>query len=224
MGSSDSKPAGTALVSLVLGGKVDATELNALECVQLLHAYMELLQPAHKFLPAISAQEITSRVRPLKEKIDDLPLDHVFYNPVKYDGVGKREKCVDLDMSFGFIDVAQRDANEESHRHLYWTRSGKLAVLIRYYSLDVAGTVAYDFVALSEAMLCQAFSVGDDSDTLRINRKMWLNIIKSMYRICEKMVISREEEAAKKRTLLNTVSPVINNIVLCPEPVRLTSW
>lgn len=207
MGSSNSV-APSSLVSLALGQEIDLTELTATECVQLLRGYVTFLQPSHKFLPAKAAEEITADVRPLSSRVVDIPRNHVFWRPVKYQGVHSREKCVALHINFGFARIPQRKANSESYRQLFWTRSGELAVLISYHSNDVGGIVAYDFVALTDQQLLEAFTAIDK----QLTRNMLFKIINSLKDCVENMVEKREAEAQKHRKRLNAAAQIASSL------------
>lgn len=217
MGSSDSTEF-PPLVPLLLGDKVDLSRLSPAEAVALLRGFFAHLQPCHKYLPAKTIGQLTERVKPLSHRQPDLPQDHVFWQPVKLRGVHKREKCVDLEINMGFVDFSLRDAHDESHHDLLWTRGGELAVVSYYHSNEVGGTVAMDIVAATDEQLKQVFCFGGDLDYLR--GKRWREIVIATLAIVRNMLEERQALVDRHHKLLKSAVTLSEMFTVPPEPQR----
>lgn len=215
MGSSDSSKF-PPLVPLLLGEKVELSRLSSKEAVGLLRGFFAHLQPCHKYLPAKTFDQLTENVRPILTSRPNTEIDHVFYEPIQTRGFSRREKCVDLAISMGFVDWRLRDAHCESHRDLLWTSGGKLVVVSYYHSNDVGGTVAIDFRAATDDELERVFSSPIDY----LNGKRWMEIITNTLAIVGKAVEERRTLVESQETLLASASLMRDQFVVPPAPKR----
>lgn len=218
MGSSDSN-ATSALVPLLLGEEVDLSRLTPTESVGLLRGVFARLQPCHKYLPAKTVGQITEHVRPLRNRKPDIPLDHVFAQPVKLEGVHKREKCVDLQIHMGWVKWQLREEHAENHHNLYWTRGGHLVVSSMYHSNDVGGTVAYDIVRATDEQLAQVFASLD-----YMTGKLWMEIVTSALAIVDKMIDERQTLVDEQKRLLALVAPLCDKLLVPTKPQSKLRW
>lgn len=215
MGSSDSSKF-PPLVPLLLGEKVELSRLSSKEAVALLRGFFAHLQPCHKYLPAKTFDQLTEGVRHILSRRPDTPVDHEFYEPIQTQGFSRREKCVDLGISMGYVDWRLRKANCESHHDLLWTSGDKLVVVSYYHSNDVGGTVAMDFKAATDEELERVFSSPIDY----MNGKRWMEIVSSTLAIVSKAVEERRALVESQEGLLASASVMRDQFVVPAKPKR----
>jgi len=218
MGSSDSNVL-PALVPLLLGGEVDLSLLSPTESVGLLRGFFAHLQPCHKYLPAKTVTQLSERVRPLRDRKPDLPLDHVFSRPTILKGVHKREKCVDLQISMGWTKWQLREEHAESHHDLLWTSGGSLVVTSSYHSNDVGGTVAMDFSRASDEQLQAVFTAMN-----YMTGRLWKEIVTNTLTIVGKMIDERQALVTEQKRLLGLAAPLRDKLLVPKQPPSSRRW
>lgn len=217
MGSSDSiKP--NPFIRLLYGEKVDLAELSPEECSQLLRGFLAHLQPCHRYLPTHTVKELTEHVRPLSSR-KQVPADHAYFEPVKLQGIGQREKLISLGVNFGGFNAQLRSEHAESSTPLYWTNWDHLAVMYHYHSNDVGGTVACDIVRVTDEHLLEYFSPRLTEYHLPDLKKILEEVLEGVHGMLE-----RRQKLVNDMRELYTVANTVDSHLVVPKPRSQHPW